>query len=387
MTSRASWTTLGVAILALGVLTDRATAQDPETVVVEAARIMIQPGTVLQGEDARIAIRDGKVVGVGPEIPDELIQRSRRVRFDGATITPGFVVAHHYLDLGDDLAETIDAFTPSLRVADAFDPFDESLERLVHGGVTTIGLAPLSKNTFAGIAAAVTSTGELGEVMATESYLKLALVRDSLDPQRYPTSRMGAADLIRTEFATARDPLGATDTDHVVLREVIEGNRRMAIHANTRGEIVTALALSAEIGAQPILIGAAELDECLDRLRGSGITAILGSLEFDSNLRSLQLPAALAEAGIPFSFTAPDPVALRRTLALAVRHGLPREKALVTVTRTPAVQIGVADRVGTLLVDRDADLCVFDGDPIDLTTRVLAVWCDGEPIDVEENSR
>ncbi len=367
---------LAAVTLATGV----ARSQEGRAVVVEAARVVIAPGTVLEGDDARVAFRDGKVLAVGREIPNELLERSKHVRYAEATVVPGFVVAHDYLSLGNDLAETIDAFTPSLHTADAFDPFDEALPRFARGGVTTIGLAPLSKNTFAGIAAAVTFDGKTGHVMTDDAYLKLALVRESLDQQRYPTSRMGAADFVRTQFADARNPLVAPDAAHTVLREVLDGNRKLAVHARTRGEIITALELCGELGVQPILLGATEADECLDRLRGSGVSVVLGALDYDAKQQVLALPATLAGAGVPFSFAAGDPRALRRTLALAVHHGLAPDAALAAVTRTPAVQLGVADHAGTLLVGRDADLAVFDGDPTDLTSRVVAVWCYGTAI-------
>jgi len=47
----------------------------------------------------------------------------------------------------------------------------------------------------------------------------------------------------------------------------------------------------------------------------------------------------------------------------------------------PAAQCGVAARKGTLNVGRDADFLVFDGDPIDLTARLTAVWIGGRRIE------
>ena len=98
------------------------------TTVVEVDRLVIATGTVLEGSSALLAYRDGKVIAVGSEIPAATLESATRVKYAG-TLVPGFVNPHNYLGQGGDLAETIDAFTPSLRAADAFDPFGEELAR------------------------------------------------------------------------------------------------------------------------------------------------------------------------------------------------------------------------------------------------------------------
>jgi imidazolonepropionase-like amidohydrolase len=90
------------------------------------------------------------------------------------------------------------------------------------------------------------------------------------------------------------------------------------------------------------------------------------------------LPAELALAGIRVAFTSQQPQWLRTTAALAVAHGMPRRAALAALTRTPAELIGRPERVGSLRIGCDADLAVFSGDPLDLTSRLLAVYVGGE---------
>ena len=79
--------------------------------------------------------------------------------------------------------------------------------------------------------------------------------------------------------------------------------------------------------------------------------------------------------------------ALRDQAALAVRHGLPREEALRAVTSRAAALAGAGDRVGTLAPGRDADLVLFDGDPLEPSSRVLLVAVDGEVVAGEEVGR
>ncbi|MFO1054889.1 MAG: amidohydrolase family protein [Planctomycetota bacterium] len=353
-------------------------AQDVKTTVVEASHVVLAPGEVLDGEAARIAFRDGKIVAVGREIAADVIARATRIRLpEGAVVVPGMIVLHDQLGLAGDLAETIDAFTPELRAADAFDPFDRVLPRRAQSGITSVLLAPTSTNTFGGIAALVKWNGTRGVVASAEGYLKMALVGSSLSRERYPTSRMGAAELIRGAFADARDPLRGSTPALAVLREAADGGRRVLIHASSHAEVSGALDIAAEVGITPILLDVVEIEDCLPRLRGKPISVSLRALGWNSEEKALDAPAKLAAAGVRFSFCSADGRGLRRSAALAVRHGLDRKTALDAITRIPAEQSGFGDRLGSLRVGRDADFDVFDGDPIELTSRLLEVWVDG----------
>ncbi|MCA8941478.1 MAG: amidohydrolase family protein [Planctomycetes bacterium] len=354
------------------------------TVVLEASRIVVAPRTVVTGDAAKIAMRGGQIVGVGTEISRDALDGAKRIRFDGATIVPGLVVAHDYLDLGSDLGESIDAFTPSLVAADAFDPFDAALRRFADGGVTSVGLAPASENTFGGLGSVVQWHEDGGEVLLDTTYLKVALVQEALDQNRYPTSRMGAADLVRRSFEEASAPLANRDRDQRTLTDALAGSRNVAIHARTEGEIVEAIDLCRELGIRPILLGGQHANEHVDALRDLGASVVLGTLDFGDDLDRLRLPAILERAGVPFSFAGSHPIALRRSAALAVRHGASRDAAMAALTRVPAEQLGLADKIGGLRRGQNADLAVFSGDPIDLTSKRLAVFITGERVALEK---
>ena len=71
---------------------------------------------------------------------------------------------------------------------------------------------------------------------------------------------------------------------------------------------------------------------------------------------------------------------LRLLAALAVGHGLDREAALHAITLGPAEAFDVADRVGSLDRGKDADILVFDGDPLDSTSVLRVVVSDGRVV-------
>ena len=346
------------------------------TLVVEAARIHIAPDTVLK--DSAILVRNGKVLYVGSEIPADARKGATLIRFPKGTVMPGMINPHSSLGHGNQLAERIDTFTPELQASDAFDPFIEPLRRSAHAGVTTVGLAPSSYNAFAGQGAAV-RTGDIGQVLVDSTYLKMSMVDAAFDQNRFPTSRMGACDLIRNAFKRARSPLGATDPRLKILQDVANGNRMLALHAETEGELDCVLDLCAEIQVKPLLVGCTQAHKVVDRIAKVAKGVVLQPLSFGSSKQRLGLPARLEKLGVPFSFMAERPEHLRISAALAVRHGASKKAVLRALTETAASHADCADRAGTLRQGRSADFCVFSGDPLDLTSRLLKVYIAGLP--------
>jgi imidazolonepropionase-like amidohydrolase len=68
-------------------------------------------------------------------------------------------------------------------------------------------------------------------------------------------------------------------------------------------------------------------------------------------------------------------------------YGLPREKALESITLEPARILGVADRLGSLEPGKDATLFVSNGDVLDFRHVVEAAWLDGRPLDLSDRHK
>jgi imidazolonepropionase-like amidohydrolase len=51
---------------------------------------------------------------------------------------------------------------------------------------------------------------------------------------------------------------------------------------------------------------------------------------------------------------------------------------LATITSDAAKVLGVADRIGTLEVGKDADLALYDGDPFEYATHCVGVIINGQ---------
>lgn len=348
-------------------------AQD---VLVTAGQIVVAPGTTLQ--DSALLIRDGRIAYVGDEIPAEARQAARRVDYANATISPGFVLAATTMGREQDLGENAIAFTPDLRTSEAFDPWHERLHVLPSCGVTSFGLSPSSANVVGGIGAlaAPGHAHQQGGIVADELFVGFSLTQNARNPEREPTSLMGARAMLFEAFTAARNGV-EVGPDLAVLREVMSGSRRAFVHADTYAEIDTVLDLGEQFGFSPVVLGAREAEKIPERMAAGVAGVVLGTIAPGAPAKQKELPAELARRNVRFAFAGRSDQ-MRLSAAIAVRNGLDRNTALAALTRTPAELLGVQERVGSLRQGCRADFVVFEGDLLDLHARHLATWVAGE---------
>ncbi len=344
------------------------------SLLIEAAEIHIGAGRVIK--NSAILVRDGKVQYVGEEIPNAARAGVTKRNFGKSIVVPGFINPHSNLGHGNNLSEKIDSFTPELQAADAFDPFVKPVQLSANAGITTVGLTPTSLNAFSGQGAAI-HTGRIGQLLVESTYLKMSMVDAAFDQNRYPTSRMGAAELIRSAFKEAGSATGSTDARLKILNDVIQGGRQLALHVQTEAEINSVLDLCKELKLSPLLIGCEEGHKCAKRIAAQSRGVILAPLSFSSSRHRLELPAKLEKQGVPFSFMAERPEDLRISAALAVRYGASRQAVLQALTETAAKHVEADKMVGSLFQGKSADFCVFEGHPLDLTSKLTHTYIAG----------
>ena len=151
---------------------------------------------------------------------------------------------------------------------------------------------------------------------------------------------------------------------------------------------VVAFARSEKLRA--VIAGGAEAWLVAGELKSAGVPVLLDPLDnlpasFDKVGATLENAARLQKAGVTIAFSFRDPQAhnirkIRQAAGNAVAHGLPPEAALAAMTRNPAAIFGVADRAGTLEVGRPADLVLWSGDPLEVTTLAERVFIGGQAI-------
>jgi imidazolonepropionase-like amidohydrolase len=188
-----------------------------------------------------------------------------------------------------------------------------------------------------------------------------------------------------------------TDVRLDALVPVIEGKTPLIIDADTRREIEAAVAFCVNRDIRPIIYGGYDAEKCAAILKRHDVPVIVHATyrlprrRDDPYDHAYTLPRRLHEAGIRFAIGgagsgSPGGGSAARNLpyhaATAVAYGLPADKAIRAVTLAPAEIMGVADRVGSITVGKDATLIVVDGDLLLTESQVTDAYLAGAKVDL-----
>ena len=374
-------------------------------------------------KNATLVIEEGKIIQIGTDIDTTgmvLHDCSDRI------ITPGFVDPHSHAGIwgGDDTHdydgnEVSENITPYIRTLDSIHPEDIEFQDALRGGVTTLGITHGSANAIGGQVVVIKPVGLIADDMVIRPLagIKMALgenpKRVGERMNRAPRSRMGTAYLVRKTFyevidykkewdfyfkqveienhkpQNERKPIKEPkfDLGKDVLLKVLNKEIPIRCHAHRMDDIRTAIRLQEEFGYNLILDHSTESYRIADEIIAKKIPLNVGPIFGNRAKRELnrQTPATagiLVKKGGMVSIMTDSPFNpennLRDIAILAIREGLPQERALECVTSNPAKVLGVFDKVGTLDVGKDADFIIFDGDPWDARTHVLETWINGK---------
>jgi imidazolonepropionase-like amidohydrolase len=357
-----------------------------------------------------VVLEKGKVASVGKALPAGL-PRDAVADFPDAWATPGWVDASSRSGLAGADDEMTRETTPCVRPLRAFDPASRDARRALDGGVTSIFLSPAGANVVGGIASVVkTAPGPAGaaRVVREVAALKISLGSDpsagnfpargvpSSIYARRPTTRMGVLAVLRDAWLLGRaaGPASA-DADLAAMGRAAAGEVPVRALARTEEDLRTLLRAAKDLGFSPVAEGAAEGYLLAEDLAKAGLGCVVGPLGHpvsgrgpDGTEPALGNAAALHGAGVRIALTAGgDASGLRDQAILAARFGLPREAALRAVTAAAAELSGAGDRVGSLAPGRDGDLVLFDGDPLEASSRVRLVLVDGEAVRGSEEGK
>lgn len=364
-----------------------------------------------------VAVEDGKITAVGSM--DELHDKkdSEILDIKGKLLLPGFIDAHCHLGLyedglgmeGDDLNEDSDPAMPQLRTIDGINTFDRCFEEARKSGVTCAVISPGSANPIAGQICAVKTAGHWIDkmVIAEPLAIKFALGENPkmvyINKAQTPVTRMATAAIIREQlFKTQRyleeknrakdDPeLDEPDFDARMeaLIPLLERKIRAHFHAHKAYDILSAVRIAKEFSLDYTLIHCTEGHLIADILAELDAKVVCGPLLCARTKPELVNLSArncgsLSEAGVAVAISTDHPEVpidlLASSAAFAVSGGMPREKAIEAITLTAAKTVGLDGRLGSITVGKDADLLVFESDPVAMGSKPELVIIDGKII-------
>ena len=357
----------GLAALALAHGDVPAQAPEPSVESVYAIRaktVIVGDGTVL--EDGVVIIEGDSIRNVGTDLS---VPEGALTLDHPGVLTAGLVAPHSILLPPGERTDATDPFMPELELRYGFDPSRDELEEALEHGVTTAVLTGGSDEVVSGLAAVVQTHG--GTVLAPRSHLTLSVSSAAAGNDRYPTSYAGIVRELRQRFSSAEDGPYA---------QARSGELSVLIHAGDNDEVQRAFALTRLNGLRGALLGPARVGEQLEALRSSGLGVVFPVFGTGVSERTLDAMVAVVNSDVEFSFALTDPTRLRTSAAILARRGGDLGRLLEALTAGGARIAGVDDQVGTLARGKRADLCLWSGHPLDLTSELEAVIVGGERV-------
>ncbi len=366
-------------------------------------KIMTMNGPVIENGFVRITGKTINEIGDTNDLTDN--EDDDILDVHGAIVMPGIIDAHSHIGImeekkgtiGDDCNECTNPITPSLRAIDAINPMDAAFNEAIAAGITGVLVGPGSANVIGGQFAFIKTHGRCIDDMIVKApaAMKAALGENPKvcygDQNKYPSTRMANAALLRKTLQEARryKPEDKYDADLEAMQPVIEKKIPMKIHVHRADDILTAIRIAKEFDINITLDHCTEGHLIAEHIKASGFPAIVGTDLTSKNKievanMSFKTCGILNKAGVLTAITTDHPVALIQYLpicaGLSVRAGLPMSEAYKSITINPAKICGVDARVGSLEVGKDADIAIFDGNPMNTFTNTIYTIIDGKVV-------
>lgn len=382
--------------------------------------IFIKNGYIktMTGEDIQngnIIIEDGKIKAIGKDL--EIPAEAEVIDANGLLVTPGFVEAHCHIGMweegigfeGEDGNEAVEPITPHLRAIDGINPMDQGFQDAVEGGVTTAVTGPGSANVIGGTFVAIKTYGKRIDDMIIKDPVAMKIAfgenpkRVYDEQHKSPVTRMAVAALLRETLfeakkymedleASKEDPDQKPDFDiklHSML-PVLKKEIPLKAHAHRADDIFTALRIAKEFDVEITLDHCTEGHLIVDELKAAGIPCLVGPTfgsrtKVELRNKSFETPKILIEAGIKTAIITDSNVIpiqhINMCAGMAVKAGLSEDEAWKTITIYPAEITGIADRVGSIEVGKDADIAIFKGNPLlDIDYETMMTIIDGKVV-------
>ena len=379
--------------------------------------LCIKNGTIYnaickEGFQADILIDDGKIKTIEKNI--EVADNVQIINAEGLQVYPGFVEAHGHIGLdgygigyeGMDYNELNDIISPQMRGIDGVKPFDPAFAAAAAAGVTCVCVGPGSANVLGGTFTTIKTVGKRVDNMVVRDNVAMKcafgenpkrVYRDKTDSSRMTTAALLREALFKAKaYLENKEAAGDDFTKRPkfdikleALIPVLKKEIPLKAHAHATEDIFTVLRIAKEFDLEITLEHVTEGHLIAEELAKENVPLAVGptltsASKFELRNKSWTTPGVLAAAGCQVSIITDSPVIPQEYLplcaGLAVQAGMDPFAALQAITINPAKHAGIADRVGSLEVGKDADIVITDGSPFAVSTKVKYVLIDGESL-------
>ncbi|WP_085809948.1 amidohydrolase family protein [Sphingomonas sp. TZW2008] len=385
---------------------------------VAAQTVAITGATVATGdgsapiENGTVVFQNGRIVAAGPGVA--VPAGAQVIDGRGKWVSPGFVAGFSDLGISDaaGVEESNDAgarnapFNAAIDVAVAINPAEVKIANERLGGVTRALVAPEAAGSiFAGQGAVIDLGDDPDSVTRPRAFQYVELGESG--GRLAGGSRPAAYAMLRDALAQAEDyrrnPAGFGGRERMslvkrgdaqALLRVLDGSVSLVVHVERASDILTVLALPRDYPRlKLVLTGVSEGWMVAREIAAARVPVIAAALadlpaQFESlgatesnvgRMRAAGVQVALASTGNNggehnLRQYAGNLVAIAR---LPGHTGLAWGQALAAITSGPAAALGMDGEIGSLRAGRRADVVLWDGDPLELSSAPTAVWIDG----------
>lgn len=358
-------------------------------------------------EHADLLIRRGKIrrIGQGLDAPRGALE----IDAEGRHVTPGLIDAHSHAAITGGVNESSLISTAMVRIADVINADSINIYRQMAGGLTTMQLMHGSANAIGGQNIIVKLRwGADPEDMIVDGQpgvIKFALGENpkqsnwQSDTPRYPDSRQGVNQIIEQKFQQAREYARRhagrggrnavpprPDLEMEVINAVLDGQIDVHAHGYRADEFLALMQTAKRHGfaihaLHHVLEGYKVADEIAGHGAGASTFSDWYGFKYEARDAIPYNAALMHERGVLTSVNSDNPELARRMnieAAKSVRYGgLGEHEALKLVTANAAKQLRLDDRIGRLAEGLDADIVIWNGPPLSVTSRVDQTWIDG----------
>lgn len=396
-------------LLATAALIAATTAAHAETVAITGGKLVIGDGSA-PIEGGTVVIRNGTVVAAGANVA--IPADARTVDASGKWVTPGIFAGFSRIGLAEvdavngtnDKSGGRSGFSAAIDIAPAIDPFRSPIAVNRTAGVTRAVVAPEGgPSIFAGQGAIADLGADAEPVTRARAFQFAEFGEEGAEVSG--GSRAGTHLHFRAMLREAQDHAAGSDAfdddllkkeDARALQSVLRGETRLLIHVEAANDMLRLIELKRDFPAvKMVFVGASEGWRVADKLAAAGISVIASALNdlpatFEMLGATQSNIGRMKKAGVKVAIgmiNDRDSHQLRYTPQYAGNlvslqkvpgaTGLSWDEAFAAISSAPAEIMGVADRLGSLKAGRAADVVVWDGDPLELSSAATTVFIDG----------
>ncbi|MCC9166244.1 amidohydrolase family protein [Pontibacter harenae] len=362
-------------------------------------------------ENADVLLKNGKIAKVGKNLSES---GARVIDGTGKHVTPGIIDEHSHIALNG-VNESAQSVSAEVRMADVVDSDDINIYRQLAGGVTTSQLLHGSANPIGGQSAIVKLRwGKSPEEMLVENadgFIKFALGENVKQSNRsnanirFPQSRMGVEQVYVDAFQRAKEyeqswnsynklskkqkantPVPRRDLELDALVEILNNKRFITCHSYVQSEINMMMKVADEMGFKintftHILEGYKVADKMAKHGAGGSTFGDWWAYKMEVKDAIPYNAGIMNSLGVVTAINSDDAEMARRLnqeAAKSVKYaGMSEEDALKMVTLNPAKLLHLDDRMGSLKAGKDADVVLWNDNPLSIYAKPLKTFVDG----------